>query len=385
MRSSSSNIIYGALLLGSAAASPLARTSCSDDIAGARPTPGNTYPIGGGIVPPGQTISSGSVAVPQPTLSASVSFGQPSLTQSFPIALPTPTGGSVPVGRVITSCTVPGTVALTFDDGPSDYTNKAMDLLKAAGFHATFFVNGDNYSKIGDRTEEVTRMLAEGHQIGSHTWSHPFLSKLSDAEVKSQMYRLENALYDIIGKIPTYMRPPYFDYNNNTVAALGSIGYKVVNADIDTNDWKYNTEETYQTAVSAFREGLNKGGSITLMHDVHANTIDRILPEIIEVVQEHGLKAVPVGECLGESSSKWYRGARDPASVTIVPLPSTPTATATASARPQPTGVVGPGGACGGAENYVCGTGNCCSQYGYCGTDSQYCGAGCQSAFGLCN
>jgi len=229
------------------------------------------------------------------------------------------------------------------------------------------------------------------------------------------MYRLENALYDIIGKIPTYMRPPYFDYNNNTVAALGSIGYKVVNADIDTNDWKYNTEETYQTAVSAFREGLNKGGSITLMHDVHANTIDRILPEIIEVVQEHGLKgkpffllprhccanvlalsvpsanltayitAVPVGECLGESSSKWYRGARDPASVTIVPLPSTPTATATASARPQPTGVVGPGGACGGAENYVCGTGNCCSQYGYCGTDSQYCGAGCHPSFGLCN
>lgn len=104
------------------------------------------------------------------------------------------------------------------------------------------------------------------------------------------MYRLENALYDIIGEIPTYMRPPYFDYNNDTLAALGSIGYKVVNADIDTNDWKYNTKETFQTAVTAFRDGLTQGGSITLMHDVHANTIDNILPEIIKVVQEHKLK-----------------------------------------------------------------------------------------------
>lgn len=223
------------------------------------------------------------------------------------------------------------------------------------------------------------------------------------------MYRLENALYDIIGEIPTYMRPPYFDYNNNTLAALGSIGYKVANADIDTNDWKYNTNETFQTAVTAFRDGLTKGGSITLMHDVHANTIDNILPEIIKVVQEHKLKgksfypvltilvpaqltlstAVTVGECLGESPSKWYRAPRNPADVTIVPLPTTATPTATAaptgSARPQPTGVIGPGGACGGTDKYVCDTGNCCSQYGFCGTDSQYCGAGCQSAFGLCN
>lgn len=167
MRSSTSNILCGALLLGSAAASPLVRYSCSNATTGGRPHPGNTYPIGGSIVPPGQStlISSApagqptrtvSVPIGQPTLSASipagqptrsvsVPVGQPSLTLSFPVVQPTPTSGAVPVGQVITSCTVPGTVALTFDDGPFDYTNKAMNLLKAAGFHATFFLNGDNY------------------------------------------------------------------------------------------------------------------------------------------------------------------------------------------------------------------------------------------------
>lgn len=168
MRSSTSNILCGALLLGSAAASPLVRYSCSSNATtGGRPHSGNTYPIGGSIVPPGQstlissapagqpTLSasipagqptlSASVPVVQPTRSVSVPVGQPSLTLSFPVVQPTPTSGAVPVGRAITSCTVPGTVALTFDDGPFDYTNKAMNLLKAAGFRATFFLNGDNY------------------------------------------------------------------------------------------------------------------------------------------------------------------------------------------------------------------------------------------------
>ncbi|KXJ85342.1 hypothetical protein Micbo1qcDRAFT_111182, partial [Microdochium bolleyi] len=300
-------------------------------------------------------------------------------------------GNVVPSGTVIVKCTVPGTIALTFDDGPSDYTIKALDLLKEAGMRATFFLNGDNYSKIENRVAEVNRMVAEGHQVGSHTWNHPFLSKLSDVEVRSQMYRLEEALYKIIGKIPTHMRPPYFDYNNNTLAALGSIGYKVINADIDTFDWQFNTKDNFQTAVTNFRNGVNSKGSITLMHDVHFGTIEYILPEVIKIVKESGLKAVPVGECLGESPAAWYRGPRPAGSTTIVPLPtttaaptSTASATATGSVRPQPTGVIGPGASCGGTEGYVCSVGNCCSQYNFCGDTSAHCGAGCQSAFGLC-
>lgn len=70
---------------------------------------------------------------------------------------------------VIASCTKPNTVALTFDDGPFDYTDDVLDLLGNAGMKATFFLNGLNWGSIHDYSSTVERMVAEGHQIGSHT------------------------------------------------------------------------------------------------------------------------------------------------------------------------------------------------------------------------
>lgn len=78
---------------------------------------------------------------------------------------------NVPVGTIITRCTQPGTVALTFDDGPYIYTSQILNTLKSNGMPATFFVNGDNWANILSDSSKalVRRMLAEGHQIGSHT------------------------------------------------------------------------------------------------------------------------------------------------------------------------------------------------------------------------
>ena len=77
----------------------------------------------------------------------------------------------MPVGSIITSCTQPGVVALTFDDGPYIYTGSVLDTLKAAGVPATFFVNGDNWGSILAEENQalVRRMVEEGHQVGSHT------------------------------------------------------------------------------------------------------------------------------------------------------------------------------------------------------------------------
>ena len=76
-------------------------------------------------------------------------------------------------GSIIFSCTSPGTVALTFDDGPFEYTSQALDLLSDAGFKATFFLNGQNWANINDYASTVQRMDSEGHQIGSHTYASP--------------------------------------------------------------------------------------------------------------------------------------------------------------------------------------------------------------------
>ncbi|KAJ1333080.1 peptidoglycan-N-acetylglucosamine deacetylase [Microdochium nivale] len=281
-------------------------------------------------------------------------------------------GRAVPVGQAIFKCTVPGTVALTFDDGPFQYSQRAMDLLRDGGnMKATFFVNGVNRDSILNRRPAINRMLADGHQIGSHTWNHPYLTRLNEADVRKQMTDLENTLISMVGKFPTYMRPPYFDYNANTLNIMRSLGYKVIIADIDTKDFETNSPNNFQQAVTRFRDGLNAGGSISLAHDIHEGTVNLILPELIKIINNRRLRAVTVGECLGDPIANWYRGPR-----TGAPPPTT---------NPSPPTNVGPGGQCGGASRWNCASGLCCSQYGWCGSDAQYCAAGCQSAFGRCN
>ncbi|RFN49863.1 chitin deacetylase [Fusarium flagelliforme] len=217
---------------------------------------------------------------------------------------------NIPVGTVIQSCTQPDTIALTFDDGPFAYTENLLDQLLSAGMKATFFVNGKNWGDIKDYSSTVTRMLKDGHQIGSHTYSHPDMATISAATVKTEMTKLEDELVGIVGKFPTYMRPPYFSSNNVSLSVLGQLGYHVINADIDTNDWKHNTNTTFPEAVKEFGQGLAAGGSIVLMHDVHKNTVENIVPRIIDAVLESGKKAVTVGECLGDPEANWYRSSR---------------------------------------------------------------------------
>jgi peptidoglycan/xylan/chitin deacetylase (PgdA/CDA1 family) len=77
---------------------------------------------------------------------------------------------SVPVGTAIFSCTNPGTVALTFDDGPFAYTEQVLNTLASAGMKATFFLNGQNWGNIADYAGTVQRMVNDGHQVGSHTY-----------------------------------------------------------------------------------------------------------------------------------------------------------------------------------------------------------------------
>ncbi|KAF8811737.1 glycoside hydrolase/deacetylase, partial [Phlegmacium glaucopus] len=121
--------------------------------------------------------------------------------------------------RVISSCTTPNTVALTFDDGPWIYLQDISDALTAAGAVGTFFFNGNNYACIYD-TDSAARVLyavQHGHQVGSHTWSHTDLTTLSSDQIHSEMWRVEQALQKIAGVYPAFMRPPYGSINSNVL------------------------------------------------------------------------------------------------------------------------------------------------------------------------
>jgi len=213
------------------------------------------------------------------------------------LAAATPMQKRQAVGSVITSCTVGGTFALAFDDGPYIYTSGLLDTLASAGVKATFFLNGANYGSIYDYSAVVARMAAEGHQVASHTWSHADLTTLDAAGVTSQVTQLETALTSIIGKYPTYIRPPYYAYTADTLSILGGLGYTIVTSDIDTLDWSSEVN-----APDVFSAGLNNGGTVTLCHDPLPETVSNLVPYIINAVKAKGLNMVTVAECIGDGN-----------------------------------------------------------------------------------
>lgn len=149
-------------------------------------------------------------------------------------SVPRPLFGEVSYGVDIRHCTQHGKIALTFDDGPSAYTSALLDILGAYGAHATFFVVGDTGGQgaLNDATTPwpalLKRMVAEGHQIGSHTWSHADISALTAPQRREQMLATEAALADVLGYFPTYMRPPYTRWNQAGLDDLRAFGYHIV-------------------------------------------------------------------------------------------------------------------------------------------------------------
>lgn len=139
--------------------------------------------------------------------------------------------GSVPYGVEIRSCTRPGTVALTFDDGPNAIlTGELLDLLDWRGVKATFFLNGDNQGLITDegKAQHVVRMIESGHHVGSHGWSHLDMNEIDVETKRSEITLLEDALAGIIGGIPTYFRAPYGSCNQDCLSILDEYAYHVV-------------------------------------------------------------------------------------------------------------------------------------------------------------
>jgi peptidoglycan/xylan/chitin deacetylase (PgdA/CDA1 family) len=179
------------------------------------------------------------------------------------------------------------------------------------------------------------------------SYGHPDLAGLADFDVEQQMLLLSNEFINIIGKYPVYMRPPYFSFNARTLGVLGQLGFKVIIADIDTNDWQYSSSGGAEPSLASFYAGLNNGGSIVLMHDIHQNTVQNILPRIIQATLQSGKRgklwvscfetcltncclAVTVGECLGDPETNWYRGGAtqtpewNSTGTEVVPIDQTP-------------------------------------------------------------
>ena len=178
-----------------------------------------------------------------------------------------------PTPKTYVLTTVPATVsknvALTFDDGPSPkWTPQVLDILKANGVHATFFMVGQNaraYPAL------VRRAVAEGHTVGNHSYSHPKMTTLSSASQGAQMDSATRYISAAItgGYKPCFFRPPYGAYNSTTVSLARTRGMSTVTWSRDTRDWTtplYLSSSFQRTIVYNATNPLSSHPDV-LMHD----------------------------------------------------------------------------------------------------------------------
>lgn len=181
-------------------------------------------------------------------------------------------------------------IALTFDDGPGKYADKLLDTLKKHESKATFFLEGQ-YVK--SRKEFAKRIVAEGHQIGNHSYTHPNMLEIGEDEIRQELQRTEDIIYKVTGKRSTLLRPPYglFDERYREIAV--EMGLPIVLWNGGSRDWDTQKEGPIYKEVmrSAKRDG------VILMHDWVKATVD-VMPRLLKDLKKQGYHMVTVSELL---------------------------------------------------------------------------------------
>lgn len=180
-------------------------------------------------------------------------------------------------------------IAITFDDGPHEtLTPRLLDILKKEDVKATFFVLG---SRAKYHPDILKRAADEGHQIGSHTYNHKELPKLSEHERLKEIKDTADLIEQTIGKRPSAMRPPYGSISDSVKKDAGAL---LILWSIDPEDWKYRDADTVYHNVT----GPVRDGDIILLHDIHKTSVDAT-EKIIPKLKEEGYIFVTVNQLIG--------------------------------------------------------------------------------------
>lgn len=213
-------------------------------------------------------------------------------------------------------------IALTFDDGPAPpFTEQILDILLDRNVRATFFVCGANVAR---HPNVVRRIVAEGHTLGNHTYSHPYLFFLSAPRIAKEIDLTQDVTERISGIKAQFFRPPYGGRWFGLMRVLNKRGMKMVM-------WSQYAQEWRNDSASIVQETLNRlePGSVVLLHDgqqapggylerivrkvggatgllrraepdpvreVNREFTVKALPEIIDGARRSGFEFVSVGE-----------------------------------------------------------------------------------------
>lgn len=203
-----------------------------------------------------------------------------------------------PSVRIGPDCENKSCVALTYDDGPGPRTPEILEQIAQHGGAATFFQLGQ---VLEQNTDVGQQIVAQGQEVGGHSWSHPDLRGLSAEGVTEEIRRTNDLMTQTYGQEPLIMRPPYGAHNQSVDEIANQHGLALIQWNVDSQDWQtHSAASTTAAAVGA----AEKTSAIVLMHDIHDATIEasaeiyRQLAENPEVemvtVSELGLGAAPI-------------------------------------------------------------------------------------------
>ena len=184
-------------------------------------------------------------------------------------------------------------VSLTFDDGPDDImTPKVLDILKENRVKATFFIVG---SKAEAHPDLISRIVDEGHIIGSHSWNHgcDFPIQSSD-EIYQELSKCERTIYDITGKAMMLFRPPFGVTNPLIADAVEAHGYTTIGWSIRSLDTDDNRDR--RDILKGIVERLHNG-AIILLHD-RCNGADELLRLLIAALRDNNYDIIRLDEML---------------------------------------------------------------------------------------
>ena len=181
-------------------------------------------------------------------------------------------------------------IAITFDDGPGNYTSSLLDGLASRGVPATFFMCGVNGSYgVKNYNSLLTRMVSEGHQLANHSWEHPTFSKISGSQMQSQINQVGSYLTRAMGGNYNYLVRIPGGENNATIRA--NVAHPIITWSVDPVDWKYHNADTvYNNIMKSASDG-----SIILLHDIYQTSVQGGL-RAIDTLKNQGYEFVTVSE-----------------------------------------------------------------------------------------
>lgn len=176
-------------------------------------------------------------------------------------------------------------VALTFDDGPSKYTEKIINYLYEQDAVGTFFILGN---KVEIYKETLTKAIEYGNELGNHSYNHKWLTKLEVEEFLLQIEKTQSIIYETVQYKPTIFRPTYGSINSKI---KNSIDLDIILWNVDTMDWKYKSVDKIVTRATK----NVKDGDIILMHDTYERTYKAVM-KIVPILKEQGYQFVTISE-----------------------------------------------------------------------------------------